>query len=373
MTPPRSIPYFNYPAMFASIEKEVTPIVMDVLKRGAFIMQKDLFEFETHLAEFLGVKHAIGVADGSVAIIMALRGAGIAAGDEVILPSHTFVATAAAVHHIGATPILAECGADHIIDPESVKSLVTDKTRAILPVQLNGRTADMDALQAIADEYGLTIVEDAAQALGSKYKGKGAGTFGAAGTFSFYPAKLLGCFGDGGAVVTDDDTIAARVRAMRDHGRDDSGEVSVWGYNARLDNLQAAVLDFQLQERFKDYVSRRREVAQKYQDSLGKIADLILPPPPNADGDRFDVYQNYEIESSYRDGLREHLRNAGIGTLIQWGGKAIHQFSKLGFTTNLPFTTKVFDRCLMLPMNVFVSNDDVDYICEVIHDFYQTK
>jgi dTDP-4-amino-4,6-dideoxygalactose transaminase len=367
----KNIPFFNYPAMFASLEAEITPIMMDVLRRGAFIMQKDLFDFEANLAKFVGAKYAIGVADGSVALVMALRAAGIQPGDEVIVPSHTFIASAAAVHHIGATPILVECGKDHLIDPESVRAALTSKTRCIMPVQLNGRTANMDDLQQIATEHNLLIVEDSAQALGSKFKGKNASTFGLAGTFSFYPAKLLGCFGDGGAVITNDDNVAAAVYAMRDHGRShQSGEIITWGYNARLDNLQAAILDFQLQS-FTKAVDRRRSIAAKYHQSLSQIEDLFLPPAPDSETDHFDVYQNYEIESGHRDQLRQHLKDNGVGTLLQWGGQAIHQFEKLGLNNDLPVTTKMFTRCLMLPMNTYLSDDDIEYICDSIHRFYQ--
>src|SRR3989339_359234 len=199
------IPFFNYPALFKSQEKEIMASLHDVLSRGAYIMQKDLSQFEENIKKFLDVKHVFGVADGTNALILALCAAGIGQGDEVILSSHTYIATAASVHFVGAVPVLVECGQDHMIDPDSVKKAITDKTKAIMPTQVNGRTCDMDALQKIADQHRLVVIEDAAQAIGSRFKGRAAGTFGLAGTFSFYPAKLLGCFGDGGAVVTNDD------------------------------------------------------------------------------------------------------------------------------------------------------------------------
>ena len=192
------IPFFRYPHVFGQQREEILAAMLRVMDRGAFILQSDLEEFEAALAAYLPVGHAIGVANGTDALIIALRAVGVAAGDEVILPSHTYVASAASVHFAGATPVLVECGADHLIDPASVEAAVTSRTRAIMPVQLNGRTCDMDALQAIADRHHLVIVEDAAQGLGSRYKGRRAGTFGAASGFSFYPAKVLGCFGDGG-------------------------------------------------------------------------------------------------------------------------------------------------------------------------------
>jgi dTDP-4-amino-4,6-dideoxygalactose transaminase len=227
----------------------------------------------------------------------------------------------------------------------------------------------MRAIAEIANRHGLFIVEDSAQALGSKCDGRFAGTFGRAGVFSFYPAKILGCFGDGGAVVTNDDAIAERLIALRDHGRTPTGEVVAWGLNSRLDNLQAAILDFQ----FKDYgriIAHRRALAERYEAGLGDLEQLHLPPAPNADSRHFDVYQNYEIEAERRDELREYLRDRGVGTIIQWGGKAVHQFSGLGFAATLPRTELLFKRCLMLPMNMMVSLSDVDTICTIIRNFY---
>jgi dTDP-4-amino-4,6-dideoxygalactose transaminase len=365
----RDIPFFNYPALFAPQQHELMPILQGVLQRGAYIMQQELFDFEAQLGQYLGVKHVIGVADGTVAIMMGLRAAGVQPGDEVILPSHTFVATAAAVHHVGATPVLADCAADHLIDPQSVRRLITPKTRAIVPVQLNGRTANMDALGAIAAEHNLLIVEDSAQALGSKFKGQCAGTFGAAGTCSFYPSKTLGCFGDGGAVLTNDDEVAARARLYRDHGRAESGLVITFGYNARLDNLQAAVLLYKLQH-YTQEVTRRRAIASLYNSRLSLIADLLLPPPPDSDANHFDIFQNYEVESTRRDALVAFLAEHGVKTIKQWGGKCIHHFVELKLRSDASYTEQMCERFFMLPMNTSLSDEDVHYICDVIERFY---
>jgi len=364
----RHIPFFNYPQLFTSQEDEIMSLLRDVLRRGAYVMQKDLSEFEDNLAKYLGVKHVLGVADGTIALVMALMASGLKKGDEVILPSHTFVASAASIHFAGGTPVFAECGSDHMLNPVSVEKLITEKTRMIMPVQLNGRTCDMDSLQKIADKHSLLIVEDAAQALGSKYKGEFAGTIGIAGTFSFYPAKLLGCFGDGGAVVTNDDSVANKVSMLRDHGRGQSGETELWGFNARLDNIQAAILNLKLGS-YGQAIKRRREIARMYNDQLKAISSIVLPPAPD-DADYFDVFQNYEIEADRRDDLREYLEDSGIHTILQWGGKAVHQFKSLGFDVQLPVTERMTSRFIMLPINVSLSNDDVDYICQKIIDFY---
>ncbi len=365
----RSIPFFNYQEAFAAREEEYVAIFRDVLRRGAFIQQRDLEDFESHLADYLGVKHAIGVANATDALIMAWRAVGLAPGDEVVFPSHTMVASPASVAHAGGVPVPVDCGDDHLIDPAAIEAAITPRTRAIMPVQLNGRTADMDSIQRIADRNNLLIVEDSAQALGSRFKGRFAGTFGNCGVFSFYPAKILGCFGDGGAVVTNDDKLADQLLRLRDHGRDASGEVVLWGLNSRLDNLQAGILDLQFRD-YEDIINHRRALAGLYDELLRDITQLDLPPAPDADESHFDVYQNYEIEADDRDGLRKHLNANGVGTIIQWGGKAVHQFPALGFRQNLPRTDRLFERCLMLPMNMTVTPSDVELIAQHIRQFY---
>jgi dTDP-4-amino-4,6-dideoxygalactose transaminase len=257
-----------------------------------------------------------------------------------------------------------------MLDPSDIERRVTSKTRGIMPVHVNGRTCDMDAIGSVATEYGLTVCEDAAQALGSRFRGRSAGTFGSFGTISFYPAKLLGCFGDGGAIITNDDEVADSVALLRDHGRNEEGRVVAWGYNSRLDNLQAAILNFKLKS-FPAHVSRRRAVAAMYQDGLGDLEALSLPPAPDADDRHFDVYQNYEMEADDRDGLRVHLDACGVRTIIQWNGTPVHQFSELGFTVDLPRTDAFFDRCLMLPMNVAMSDEDVGHVVHSIREFYR--
>lgn len=365
----RAVPFFNYPAVFTAHEEEFVAIFREVGRSGAFIMQRHLASFEENLAAFVGAPFAIGVGNATDGLLYALRAAGIRPGDEVILSSHTMVATAAAIHFAGAVPVPVECGADHLIDPLAVEAAVTSATRAILPTHLNGRTCDMDALGVLAAREGLVIVEDAAQALGSRFKGRCAGAFGIASAISFYPAKVLGCFGDGGAVITNDERTRDRVSQMRDHGRNASGRIVSWGLNSRLDNLQAAFLDAQLR-RYQDVIQRRRELAAMYDEGLRDLAELTLPPPPDSDPAHFDVYQNYEIEADRRDDLLRFLKSHGIGTLIQWGGQAIHHLRELGFKENLTRTDAFFKRLLMLPLNLSLANADVEFVCEAIREFY---
>lgn len=365
----RQVPFFTYQSIFTSRQEEFLRTITEVASRGAFILQRDLENFERNLACFTGARHALGVANATDGLHLALRAAGIGPHDEVILSSHTMIATAAAVHFAGATPVPVECGPDHLIDPMAVKAATTSRTRAIMPTQLNGRTCNMDALQAVADEHGLLIIEDAAQGLGSRFKGRCAGTFGIAGAISFYPAKVLGCLGDGGAVVTNDEAVYERIFQLRDHGRNREGEIVSWGLNSRLDNLQAAILDLQFQN-YGEVMCRRRYLAGLYAERLKEVAELVLPPAPDSDPDHFDIYQNYEIEGERRDELKLHLKERGIGTLIQWGGQAVHQMKALGFTQHLPYTDHLFTRMLMLPMNMSLSDDDVDHVCDQIRAFY---
>lgn len=367
-----NVPFFNYSGMFTSQEHSMMEVIRDVLSRGAFILQKDLVAFEAALAEFIGCRHAIGVANCTDGLQLALLACGIAPGDEVILPSHTFVATAAAVWACGGVPVVVDIEADHMMDPGTIEAAITSKTRFLMPVQVNGRIADMDPILEIAGRHGLTVVEDAAQALGASYKGRQAGTFGRAAAFSFYPAKLLGCFGDGGAVITDDDDVAAKLFSLRDHGRDAKGRISQWGFNSRLDNLQAAVLAHQLAS-YPAKIERRRALAARYHAGLSDLAELTLPPPPDADRTRFDVFQNYEIESEHRDALRAHLADHRVGTLIQWGGQPIHAIPELGVRGHAPRTEAMFERCLLLPMNPLMSDRDVDHVVSLVRSFHGTR
>ena len=368
----RQIPFFPYPKVFLENEERFVDIFRDVGRRGAFILQRDLEEFEAQIAAYTGAAHAVGVANATDGLQLALLAGGLASGDEVIICSHTMIATAAAVHFAGGVPVPVETGPDHLIDVESVEAAITERTRAIMPTQLNGRTANMDRLIDIADRHDLDIYEDAAQALGSKYHGRCAGTFGVASSISFYPAKTLGCFGDGGVVLTNDDDVWTRLLLLRDHGQGDDGEVTLWGVNSRLDNLQAAVLRFKL-ESYDACVAYRRWLASLYERRLAGCPELVLPPGPDADDEHLDVYQNYEIEAEDRDGLRAFLRDHGVGTLVQWGGKAVHQFRALGFSQTLPKTESMFTRMLLLPMHPYLVSEDVGYVCETILRFYARR
>lgn len=362
--------FIDYPTQYQKMEHEIMGTIKTVLSRGDLMLRQQLKDFEDHLANFVGTKYAVGLSNCTDALHLALRAAGVGSGDEVITVSHTFVATAAAIHHADAAPVLVDIGDDHTMNVDLVEATITPRTKAIIPVHLNGRVCNMEKLMAIAKKHRLLVIEDAAQALGASFKGTEAGAFGLAGCFSFYPAKLLGAFGDAGALVTNSKEIADKVKLLRNHGRTDDGDVAFWSFNCRLDNLQAALLDLKLQQ-LPAWITRRREIAQLYHRRLSNIRQLHLPPPPVNDGTYFDVYQNYEIEAEDRDRLVAHLKESGVEVFIQWGGKGIHQFKTLELTHyKLPRTDRMFQRTLMLPMHTELSDEQVDYVAEVVRRFY---
>lgn len=367
--PTRSVPFYEYSRAYLD-ERETLLDIFDVVgKRGAFILQEDVSNFEAELANYVGSKYAVGVGNATDGLELSLKALGLEEGGEVICCSHTMLATASAIKMVGGTPVPVEIGYDNLIDPEAVEDAVNQNTVGIMPTQLNGRTCDMDRLLGVAKRHGLFIVEDAAQALGSRFAGKSAGTFGDAAAISFYPAKLMGCLGDGGAVITNSPNVYDLVFQLHDHGRNVQGEVRGWGRNSRLDNLQAAILLHRLKN-YPEAISRRRAIASLYEELLSDIDELSLPVAPNREPEHYDVFQNYEIRSKNRNALKEYLDTKGIGTLIQWGGTPIHQWRLLGFTQDLPKVDAFFKECIMLPMNTFISDEDVAYVCNNVREFH---
>jgi len=365
----KKVPFFDYPQLYNRNREEFIKIFDEISSRGAYILQKEVVDFENSIAEFCNVKHAIGVANATDALEIAFYLSGINLGDEVIMPSHTMTASPSAVVAHGGKPVLVDCGYDGLINPDLVEEKITNKTKYIMPVQLNGRTCKMEKILDLSKKYNLTIIEDSAQGLGSSYKGQQAGTFGLAGVFSFYPAKILGTFGDGGMIITNNDKLAKKIYQFRDHGRHNL-DCDMWGRNSRLHNLHAAFLLFQFKD-FKNTVERRREIANIYLDILKDCDNIKLPFFAN-DSDHFDSFQNFEILANHRDKLKNYLSENNIGTIIQWGGKAIHQFEGLGLKTSmLPNTDKYFEKCLLLPINLFLTDSDVEYVAETIKKFYK--
>jgi len=365
------VKFVDYPAQFHKLEAEIMGTIRTVLERGDLMLRQQLRDFEEHFAAFVGTRYCVGTSNCTDALHLAMRAAGIGPGDEVVTVSHTFVATAAAIHHTGATPVFVDIGDDHNMDVSALEGAVTPRTKAIVPVHLNGRLCDMERLSAIAARHRLLIIEDSAQALGSSQNGRKGGAWGLAGCFSFYPAKLLGAFGDAGAMTTNDPELYSRVRALRDHGRLPNGDLAGWSFNCRLDNLHAAILDVKLRA-VPAWIERRRSLAGIYHGELSRLAQVRLPASAT-NGAFFDVFQNYEIEAHNRDALVAHLKASGVEVMLPWGGRAVHQFEALGliaYGTNLPRTETLFRRVLLLPMHTELVDEQVRYVCRLIREFY---
>ena len=362
------VPFFPYSDLFLEDKEAYQGIFNDVSSRGAFILQKELEEFEESLCEFTKSKFVLGMGNATDALEIGLIAGGLKKDTEVIISSHTMIATASAIVVAGAVPIPIDCGNDHMIDISKIEGAITQKTSAIMPTQLNGRVCDMDSIIEIAKKHNLDIYEDSAQALGAKYKGQTAGTFGIAGCISFYPAKTMGCFGDGGALLIQDEEVYEKAKLIRDHGRNDENKIVMWGRNSRLDNIQAAIMLYKMKN-YDKWITRRREIASIYNDQLANISELLLPPHPEEDI-YYDIFQNYEIQAEDRDNLKIKLANDGIGSLQQWSGVAVHQCRELGFTQELSVTDEIFSKILMIPMNHLLTDKQVDHVINSIKEFY---
>ena len=365
------VPFVNYPAHYHTMEKELDAAIKEVLSRGDLILRDQLRQFENSIASFLGVDYAIGVNSGTDALYLSLKAAGVGSGDEIITVAHTFVATVAVIVHCGAAPVLVDVGDDYNMDLDQLEQAITPRTRAIILVHLNGRLCDMERLMSIAGKHNLIVIEDAAQALGASFDGKKAGAFGLTGCFSFYPAKILGGVGDGGMVVTNNGEIAEEIRLLRDHGqRRETGDILCFGFNSRLDNLQAAILNVKLKH-LPLWIERRRELANLYHQGLKDLPYLKLPPPPQSNNRYFDVFTNYVVRAQERDKLASHLRECGIEVLISWP-KPMHHHKALGLNHfHLSRTEQISREVLSLPLIPEISNEQVEYVIESVHRFYK--
>jgi dTDP-4-amino-4,6-dideoxygalactose transaminase len=313
--PPVRVPFVDLHAQYASIREEVEAAVRGVFERQSFVLGPEVRAFEAEAAAYLEVRHAVGVASGTDAILIALRAVGVGPGDEVIVPPFTFGATALAVRNAGATPVFADVDPTTFdLDPESVLRRLSPRTKAILPVHLYGLVADVDALGAIARDRGIPMIEDAAQAFGAAAHGRKAGGLGTIACFSFYPTKNLGGAGDGGLVTTNDDALAARVRLLREHGSRERYVHDEVGYNSRLDELQAAVLRVKLR-RIDEWNAARRRIAAAYRRALAGETALRLPQEPPG----FDhIHHLFVVRVADNRAVRDALLARGIGCGIYY-------------------------------------------------------
>jgi dTDP-3-amino-3,4,6-trideoxy-alpha-D-glucose transaminase len=353
------------PELLEELLEEVRSVAAD----SAFVLGRHVDAFEADFAGYCEAEHAVGVGSGTDALLLALRAVGVGAGDEVIVPANTFIATAEAVSLAGAVPRLVDPDPETgLLTAEGVRAALTPRVRCILPVHLYGATVDMDPLLDVARAAGIPVIEDACQAHGARYKGRRVGSLGAAGCFSFYPAKNLGAWGDGGAVVTNDEALADTVRPLRPHGERPRYHHRVVGTTSRLDGLQAAVLRVKLR-RLDGWNDDRRRAADALRQAL-QGANVELPLLPVAEGDH--VYHLFAIRCDDRDGLREHLASRGIAAAVHYP-VPIHRteaYAELGLGRgSMPVAERQAQRVLSLPLFPGMTGQDVAAVAAAVHDW----
>lgn len=345
-----NIPLVDLGAQHRQIADEVARGFAGVLETTSFILGKEVKQFEEAFAAFVGAKHCVSVANGTDALELALRAAGIGPGDEVIVPTNTFIATALAVARAGATPVLVDCeSVNYMLDIEQAAAKITSKTKAIMPVDLYGQVPEIEKVEALAQKHGLKIIEDAAQAQGAKRRGKGAGTFGVAAGTSFYPGKNLGGYGDGGAVTTNSDEVAQKVRALRNYGSEVKYHHPETGFNSRLDTLQAVVLLAKL-KRLAAWNENRRQAAKRYDELLAGVKGITLPR--TLEGNEH-IWHLYVVRVPRRDEVLKKLNADGIGAGIHYPVPVHLQgaFKHLGHKAgDFPVAEKTANEILSLPM-----------------------
>ena len=345
-----SIPFLDLKAINLTQQDDIEQAMRRVLHSGWYVLGKEVDAFEQAYAAYCGTRHAIGVANGLDAIFLLLKAYGVGPGDEVIVPSNTYIATWLAASHCGATPVAVEpVEGTYNLDPKKVAAAITPRTRAIIPVHLYGQAADMDPLMALAREHNLKVIEDGAQAHGALYHGRKVGALGDAAAFSFYPGKNLGALGDGGAITTDDDALAVKLRTLRNYGSQKKYHNEVVGYNSRLDELQAAVLSVKLPQ-LDAQNAARAAIAAVYNDGLAGIAGLRLP---DVEPWAVPAWHLYVVRHAQRDALSAKLAEAGVGTLVHYPLPPHLQpaYANLNIAAgSLPIAEAIHREVLSLPM-----------------------
>lgn len=362
------VPFLDLGAQHRTIAAEIDEAIAKVIRESDFILGRDLRLFEEEFAHFCEVRYAVGTDSGTSALELALRAYDIGPGDEVITAANSFIASALAVSHAGATPVLVDADSrTYTIDILAIEKAISPRTRAIIPVHLYGHPADMDPIRHLAEKHRLVVIEDACQAHGARYKGRRAGSLGHAAAFSFYPGKNLGAYGDGGMVVTNDQNVAKRLEMLRNYGQKEKYHHLTRGYNRRLDTLQAAVLRVKLKY-LEEWNAARRRHAEFY-GRLLKGCGVVMPHEANY---AESVWHLYVIRADQRDKLREHLTSQGIGTGIHYP-VPIHlqpAYRDLGCKNgSFPVAEKCAQGVLSLPMYPELERECIELICETVHDF----
>ena len=370
-------PFVNYPLQYHLMKKEIDGTIRRILEHGDLILRKDVQDFEKKFSSFVGKKYGIGVGSCTDALFLSLFASGIGKGDEVITVSHTYVATIDTIWACGAKPVLIDVGDDMEMDTDLIEKAITSKTKAIVPVHLDGRMCDMEKVMKIAKKYNLIVIEDAAQSIGAKFKGSAgwqkAGSWGLTSCFSFYPAKMLGSYGDAGMICTDDKKLAQKLYLLRDHGEQpgylrtekDRDKIHFFGFNSLLDNIQAAILNLKLKY-LPEWIKRRREIALIYNEELKDVKEIVTPSLTIGKGNYFDVFQNYVIRVKKRNDLEKYLNKKGVETLAKW--KISNHLQKgLGLNRfRLPKTEEISKHVISLPMFPELIDRQIKYAAKCV-------
>ena len=362
-----SIPFYNLSRQYEALQREFTEKFVQVAKSQCFILGGELEALEDELSGYLGIKHVIGVASGTDALVISMKLLGIGDGDEVLTCANPFLACTSAVALTGAKPVLVDVGDDFNIDPDKIEPLITKSTRALLAIHLHGRPTKIHRLKQIAEKHNLILLEDCAQSVGARVNGESVGQFGIAAGISFHPNKILSCMGDGGAIVTNDPDLAKAAREFRNHGLD-NGKCVRWGYNSRLSELGAGMLRVNLPHLNK-WIQRRREIAARYRSELGNVLSCNNN---DDDGENYCTYANYVAQHDDRDRLVSFLAERGIGTRVLYR-LPIHQHpiaETLEWVPgSLEKTEQQADSIIALPIYQELTDDEVAYIIQSVLDF----
>jgi len=362
------IPFLDLKPTYLEPKVELDEAISRVLDKGWYILGNEVSAFEGEFAAYVGTNHCVGVGNGLDALILVLMAYGIKSGDEVIVSSNTYIATALAVSRVGAKVVFVEPDPEtHNLDPDLFEQAITEKTRAVIPVHLYGLPADMDSINGIAGRYNIRVIEDACQAHGAQYKNKKAGALSDAAAFSFYPGKNLGAFGDGGAITTNNDELASKIRSLRNYGSHKKYFNECQGVNSRLDELQAAVLRVKLKY-LDEWNQRRRKIAETYSELLKNLDGISLPIEPN---ECQSCWHLYVISSVERDSLQRKLEGHRVGTMIHYPLPPYRQeaYKDLGIAKGVfPIADKLADTVLSLPMGPHLSLESAHYICQMIQN-----
>jgi len=363
-----SVQFLDFSQQYQTIKDEIDAGLKNVFEKGNFILGQEEKDFEAEFAKYCKVKHAVGVNSGTDALYLSLAALDVQVGDEVILPSFTFIATALCVSYTGAKPVFVDIEEETFnIDPNRLKEAITEKTKAVLPVHLYGQPSNMDEINAICKERNIAVIEDAAQAHGADYKDRRVGSLGDMACFSFYPTKSLGAFGDGGMIVTDSMEVYEKTQMLRDYGRKGRYEYKIKGYNSRLDTVQAVILSAKLKH-LDQWNKMRNDAAIQYCDILKGLDGVITPTIKE---DRTHVFQTFAIRVKDRDNVCEQMQKKGVGVLIHYPIPVHLQeaYSDLGYKKgDFPVSEKIAAEVLSLPMYPHIKKEQIESVCQSLKE-----